>query len=117
MTRQQARTHRSALAGFTDQQLRDELDRRARAAGRPTTTWVQKRSEFLIHKADELEKTVVTLEEELMPRGPMRAPQLARIRGLKDQIRKFRNFAKLAKADEDADEARNTTETSASSSA
>jgi len=104
------------LAEFTDQQLRNELDRRAREEGKPANLWVQKRSEFLTGKADELEKTVETLEEELMPRGPLRAKQITRIRALKDQIRKHRAFAKLAKADEDAAAAQKQTNTDPPSS-
>ncbi|WP_312368097.1 hypothetical protein [Stenotrophomonas sp.] len=96
---------RGPLSEFTDQQLRNELDRRAREDGKPANLWVQKRSEFLTNKADELEKTVETLEEELLPRGPARHQQLNRIRSLKDQIRKYRAFAVLAKADEDAADA------------
>ncbi len=100
-----AKAKRNPLARFTDQQLRDELDRRAKEEGKPKTVWVVKRSEFLTQKADELEKTVETLEGELMPSGPMRPMQIARIRALKDQIKKNRAFAKLAKADEDAADA------------
>ncbi|WP_313493730.1 hypothetical protein [Stenotrophomonas sp.] len=110
-----ARTKRNPLARFKDQQLRDELDRRAKEEGKPKTVWVVKRSEFLTQKADELEKTVETLEEELMPRGPMRPMQIARIRALKDQVRRNRAFAKLAKADEDAAEAQAQSNTSPSS--
>ena len=106
-----AKVKRNPLTRFTDQQLRDELDRRAKEEGKPKTVWVVKRSEFLTQKADELEKTVETLEEELMPSGPMRPMQIARIRALKDQIKKNRAFSKLAKADEDAADAQAQTNT------
>lgn len=100
-----AKAKRNPLARFTDQQLRDELDRRAKEEGKPKTIWVEKRSEYLTKSADELQVKLDELREDLMPGGKGRYVQQARIRALESQIKKNRAFAKLAKADEDAADA------------
>ena len=97
-----AKAKRNPLARFTDQQLRNELDRRAKEEGKPKTIWVEKRSDYLTKSADELQLKLDELLEDLLPRGKGRYVQQARIRALESQIKKNRAFAKLAKADEDA---------------
>lgn len=116
MTAQAAKPRRNPLARFTDQQLRDELDRRAKDEGKPKTVWVEKRSEYLTKSADEMQLKLDELQEDLMPSGSGRFVQIARIRALRDQIKKSRAFAKLAKADEDAAEAQTQSKTDPSAS-
>ena len=87
------------LARYTDQQLRTELDRRARAAGKPAAQWVGKRSEYLRKTAAELQAQLDELLEDRVPAGPMLAVKRARVRSLEERINKTLRFAKLAEAE------------------
>lgn len=88
-----------ALARYSDEQLRAELDRRARAAGKPAAQWIGKRSEYLRKTAAELQKELDELREDRVPAGQMLAVKRARMRSLEDRINKNLRFAKLAEAE------------------
>ncbi|MCG8275384.1 hypothetical protein [Stenotrophomonas sp. NLF4-10] len=88
-----------ALACYSDEQLRNELDRRARAAGKPATQWIGKRSEYLRKTAAELQAQLDELLEDRVPAGQMLAVKRARVRSLEDRINKNLRYAKLAEAE------------------
>ncbi len=87
------------LARYSDQQLRAELDRRARAAGKPAAQWVGKRSEYLRKTAAELQAQLNDLLQDRVPAGQMLAVKRARVRSLEDRINKNLRYAKLAEAE------------------
>ncbi len=87
------------LARYSDQQLRAELDRRARAAGKPAAQWVGKRSEYLRKTAAELQAQLDDLLQDRVPAGQMLAVKRARVRSLEDRINKNLRYAKLAEAE------------------
>jgi len=87
------------LARYSDQQLRAELDRRARAAGKPAAQWVGKRSEYLRKTAAELQEQLNDLLQDRVPAGQMLAVKRARVRSLEDRINKNLRYAKLAEAE------------------
>ena len=66
------------LARYTDQQLRTELDRRARAAGKPAAQWVGKRSEYLRKTAAELQAQLAELTADA-PKRRGRPPKLTEL--------------------------------------
>jgi len=88
-----------ALARYSDEQLRAELDRRARAAGKPAAQWIGKRSEWLRKVAADLQKQLDELREDRVPVGQMLAVKQARVRSLQDRINKNLRFAELAEAE------------------
>ncbi len=87
------------LARYSDQQLRAELDRRARASGKPAAQWVGKRSEYLRKTAAELQAQLNDLLQDRVPAGQMLAVKRARVRSLEDRINKNLRYAKLAEAE------------------
>ena len=87
------------LARYSDQQLRAELDRRARASGKPAAQWVGKRSEYLRKTAAELQEQLNDLLQDRVPAGQMLAVKRARVRSLEDRINKNLRYAKLAEAE------------------
>ncbi|MFZ6696801.1 hypothetical protein ACO0J1_13625 [Stenotrophomonas acidaminiphila] len=87
------------LARYSDDQLRAELDRRARASGKPAAQWIGKRSEWLRKVAADLQKQLDELQEDRVPGGQMLAVKQARVRSLKDRINKNLRFAELAEAE------------------
>lgn len=89
----------AGLARYTDQQLRDELDRRARAGGKPATQWIEKRSVYLRKSAAEMQVRLDELLEDRVPAGQMLAVKRARVRSLEEQIKKNLRFAELAEAE------------------
>lgn len=91
---------RYALHGFTEQELRGELDKRRRAAGKPPYQWDELRSVYLTRLAAEYREKLAELEAIGSPRGYAAYRHATRVRALKDQISKFERNAALAKADE-----------------
>ena len=97
---------RYALHGFTEQELRGELDKRRRAAGKPPYQWDEKRSVYLTRLAADLRATLAELEANGSPKGYAAYIHATRVNALKGQIAKHERNAALAKADEKKAEAR-----------
>lgn len=95
-----AQRKRYALHSFTLEELREELDRRARAAGKPSHQWDEKRSVYMRRLAAEYREKLAEVEANGSPGGYSARIHGARMRGLRDQIAKFERNAGLAEADE-----------------
>lgn len=101
-----SRAIRNSLAGFTLKELRDELDKRARAAGKPPHQWDEKRSVYLTRLAADLRATLAEVEANGSPKGYAAYIHATRVNALKERIAKHERNATLAKADEKKAEAR-----------
>jgi len=97
---------RYALHGFTEQELRGELDKRRRADGKPPYQWDEKRSVYLTRLAADLRATLAELEANGSPKGYAAYIHATRVNALKERIAKHERNAALAKADEKKAEAR-----------
>jgi hypothetical protein len=91
---------RYALHSFTVAELREELDKRARAEGKPPHQWDEKRSVYMRRLAAERRATLAELEANGTPGGYSALMHGARVRALKEQIAKYERNAGLAEADE-----------------
>lgn len=85
-----------SLAGFTVKELRDELDKRARAAGKPPHQWDEKRTEYLKRLIAEFRAALDGAQEDRIPGGSA----YARRRSLREKIKKYEGWLVLAEADE-----------------
>jgi hypothetical protein len=95
-----SRAPRYSLAEFSVNELRDELDRRARAVGKPAHQWDEKRSVYMRRLAVDYRTKLAEVEANGTPGGYSARIHSARIRALKDQIAKYERNAGLAEADE-----------------
>ncbi|MNM21174.1 hypothetical protein D3C81_315320 [compost metagenome] len=84
------------LARCTDQELRDELDKRARALGKPPHQWDEKRTEYLKRLIAEFQAALDGAQEDRIPGGSA----YARRRSLREKIKKYEAWLVLAEADE-----------------
>lgn len=101
-----SRAIRYSLAGFTLKELRDELDKRARAAGKPPHQWDEKRTLYLERLIAEASATLAEIEANGSPGGRSRYIHQARLSGIREKIKKYEAWLVLAKADEKKAEAR-----------
>lgn len=102
-----SRALRPSLAGFTLQELRAELDKRARALGKPPHQWDQKRTDYLRDRIAETRQALDEVVANGSPRGYQTMVRHARERSLKERLRKYEAWLLLAEADEkQAEEAR-----------
>jgi len=95
-----SRAIRSSLAGFTVKELRDELDKRARAAGKPPHQWDEKRTVYLERLIADARATLAEIEANGSPGGRSRYIHQARLSGIREKIKKYEAWLVLAKADE-----------------
>ena len=97
---------RYALHGFTEQELRGELDKRRRADGKPPYQWDEKRTIYLERLITEARGTLAEIEANGSPGGRSRYIHQARMSGIREKIKKYEAWLVLAKADEKKAEAR-----------
>ena len=91
-----SRAIRYSLAGFTVKELRDELDKRARAAGKLPHQWDEKRTDYLKRVIADF-RTALDDAQESRTSGPS---AYARRRALREKIQKYEAWLVLAEADE-----------------
>ncbi len=91
-----SRAIRYSLAGFTVKELRDELDKRAQAVGKPPHQWDEKRTDYLKRLIAGFRTALDEARDGV--RGGSSA--YARRRALREKIQKYEAWLVLAEADE-----------------
>lgn len=95
-----SRAIRCTLHRYSVQELRDELDRRRTQEGKAPHQWDEARTTYLKRLIAEYQASLDQVLEDYVPGGGALAIKQARVRSLKDKIKKYEAWLVMAEADE-----------------